>query len=128
MQFKPCRILAALALLLLPGVAVAQNPSTISGTVTREDGTPLPGATIAIPTLSVGGNGPRVMGATSCWCRQRQVKGQEVTLSVRAIGYKPESRRGHHFPRRPDTRFHLAPRTRFSWVRWWSPAPVRKAK
>ena len=54
MQLKPRRMLAAFALLLLPGVAIAQNPSTISGTVTREDGTPLAGATIAIPTMSIG--------------------------------------------------------------------------
>ena len=91
MQFKPRRILAALALLLLPAAAAAQNPSTISGTVTREDGTPLAGATIAIPTMSLGATA-RADGRYVLLVPAEQVNGQQVTLSVRAIGYKPEAR------------------------------------
>ena len=54
MQLVPRRILVALAAMLLPAAALAQNPSTITGTVTREDSTPLPGATVAIPSLGLG--------------------------------------------------------------------------
>ena len=54
MQLVPRRILVALAVVCLPVAAVAQAPATISGTVTREDGSPLPGATVAIPSLGLG--------------------------------------------------------------------------
>ena len=90
MQLKPRRILAALATLCLPVAAFAQTPATISGTVTREDGSPLPGATIAIPTLGVGAT-TRPDGRYSLVFPHR-AEGQTVTLSVRAIGYKPQTR------------------------------------
>jgi TonB-linked SusC/RagA family outer membrane protein len=89
MQLVPRRILVALAAILLPGAALAQNPSTISGTVTREDSTPLPGATVAIPSLGIGTT-TRADGRYALLVPVGRATGQRVTLSVRAIGYKPQ--------------------------------------
>ena len=54
MQLVVRRILVALAATGLPAVALAQAPATVGGTVTREDGSPLAGATVAIPSLGIG--------------------------------------------------------------------------
>ncbi len=91
MQLVPRQILAALAAVLLPAAALAQNPSTISGTITREDASPLPGATVAIPSLGLGATS-RADGRYVLLVRADQAHGQQVTLSIRAIGYKPETR------------------------------------
>ncbi len=91
MQLVPRQILAALAAVLLPAAALAQNPSTISGTITREDASPLPGATVAIPSLGLGATS-RADGRYVLLVRADQAHGQQVTLSIRAIGYKPQTR------------------------------------
>ena len=84
------RILVALAAVCLPAAARAQTPATVSGTVTREDGSPLPGATIASPSLGIGTTS-RADGRYVLIFPQRS-DGQTVTVSVRAIGYKPQTR------------------------------------
>jgi hypothetical protein len=43
----------ALLALLLPIAAAAQEPATITGRVTRQDGAPLQGAVVRIPSLAV---------------------------------------------------------------------------
>ena len=91
MQLVPRRILVALAVVCLPAAALAQAPATISGTVTREDGSPLPGATVAIPSLGLGAT-TRPDGRYTVLVPANRAQGQTVALSVRAIGYKPETR------------------------------------
>src|SRR5207247_1461319 len=90
MQLVPRRLLVALAVLAPPGAALAQNPSTISGVVTREDSTPLAGATVAIPTLGLGTTA-RPDGRYALVIPANQARGQPVTLSIRSIGYKPQT-------------------------------------
>lgn len=91
MQFVPRQILAPLAAMLLPGAALAQNPAIIDGFVLREDSTPLPSATVTIPSLGIGTTA-RADGRYALVVPSDRAQGQEVTLSVRAIGYKPETR------------------------------------
>src|SRR5512141_441201 len=91
MQLVPRRILVALAVVCSPAAALAQAPATFSGTVTREDGSPLPGATVAIPSLGLGAT-TRPDGRYTVLVPANRAQGQTVTLSVRAIGYKPETR------------------------------------
>ncbi len=91
MQLVPRRILVALAVVCLPPAALAQAPATISGTVTREDGSPLPGATVAIGSLGLGAT-TRPDGRYTVLVPANRAQGQTVTLSVRAIGYKPETK------------------------------------
>jgi len=90
MRLSSCRVVAALVAALAPGALWAQQ-ATISGTVSREDGNPIPGATIAIPALNTGTTS-RADGRYSLTIPANRVQGQMVTLSVRAIGFKPEMR------------------------------------
>ncbi|HET8625505.1 MAG TPA: SusC/RagA family TonB-linked outer membrane protein [Gemmatimonadales bacterium] len=91
MRLSLGRILALAALALTPSTAVAQQPAAITGQVTREDGEPLPGATVAIPTIGFGTT-TRADGRYVLTVPGNRVQGQQVTLSVRAIGYKPDTR------------------------------------
>jgi iron complex outermembrane recepter protein len=84
------RLLVALAL-LSPALAYAQEPTVVTGRITtRDDGLPVPGATVAIPTL-------KLSAATDSDGRYRltvpaaQAKGQEVELSVTFAGLQPRS-------------------------------------
>jgi hypothetical protein len=47
------QVLIALATLGLAGSLAAQQPTTVSGHVNRDDGTPLGAATVAIPALGL---------------------------------------------------------------------------
>jgi TonB-linked SusC/RagA family outer membrane protein len=85
------RILIALAAVCLPIAARAQAPATITGTVTREDGSTLAGATVAIPTLGLGAV-TRPDGRYALIVPANRAQGQTITLSIRAIGYKPQTR------------------------------------
>lgn len=85
------RILSLAALLLIPTLASAQQPAAISGQVTREDGEPLAGATVAIASIGFGTT-TRADGRYALTIPGNRVRGQQVTLSVRAIGYKPDTR------------------------------------
>ena len=107
MQLVPRRILVALAAMLLPAAALAQNPSTISGTVTREDSTPLPGATVAIPSLGLGTTA-RADGRYALLIPAAQARGQQVTLSIRSIGYKPQTQEITLSPGDQTVEFRLA--------------------
>ena len=81
----------AAVLLAVPALLVAQQPAAISGQVSREDGEPLPGATVSIPSIGFGTT-TRADGRYVLTVPGNRVQGQQVTLSVRAIGYKPETR------------------------------------
>lgn len=85
------RIIPAAVLLAIPTLLVAQQPADISGQVSREDGEPLAGATVSIPTIGFGTT-TRADGRYVLTIPGNRVQGQQVTLSVRAIGYKPQTR------------------------------------
>jgi TonB-linked SusC/RagA family outer membrane protein len=59
--------------------------------VSREDGEPLAGATVSIPTIGFGTT-TRADGRYVLTIPGNRVQGQQVTLSIRAIGYKPQTR------------------------------------
>ncbi len=96
MRLPSCRvILVALAVsfapLLAPTLVSAQQATTIAGRVGREDGEPLPGATVGIPSLGTGTT-TRADGRYTLTVPANRAQGQAVILSVRAIGYKPETK------------------------------------
>jgi TonB-linked SusC/RagA family outer membrane protein len=91
MTLSFCRSLALAAVLAVPTAAAAQQPAVIGGQVTREDGEPLPGATVAITSIGFGTT-TRADGRYVLTIPGNRVQGQQVTLSVRAIGYKPDTR------------------------------------
>lgn len=82
--------LAALCLAALSGQAQAQG-ATITGKVASEQGNPLLGANATIADLgaSVGSN---TAGIYTITIPGAQVRGQTVTLRVRAIGFVPQQR------------------------------------
>jgi TonB-linked SusC/RagA family outer membrane protein len=75
-------------LVLLPAMLLAQQPSTISGRVTDEQGTGLIGATVAIPSLGLGAS-TRQNGEYTILIPGARAQGQAVSLTARAIGFKP---------------------------------------
>ena len=87
-----CSVQLLLALILLcPAVASAQDPSVVTGRITtRDDGLPLPGATVSIPTL-------KLTAVTDADGRYQlavppgQAKGQSVELNVTFAGLQPRS-------------------------------------
>ncbi|MBA3890597.1 MAG: SusC/RagA family TonB-linked outer membrane protein [Gemmatimonadaceae bacterium] len=82
--------LVALALAVFTaGAAHAQT--TISGRVTNTSGAGLPGANVYISTLNIGAQA-RENGAFTLAVPAAQSQGQSVQLSVRFIGYRPQSR------------------------------------
>jgi TonB-linked SusC/RagA family outer membrane protein len=87
-----CRqiLIAAAAVLASVRPSTAQQPTTITGHVTREDGSPLPGATVAIPELSLSTTS-RADGGYGMLIPSERVNGQNVSLTVRAIGFKPQA-------------------------------------
>jgi len=77
-------------LLLAPAYAFAQNPVTINGRVTSSAGGPLPFAEISIPTLGVGAL-TRDDGRYAIFIPAARVSGQSVQMTVRRLGYKPQT-------------------------------------
>jgi TonB-linked SusC/RagA family outer membrane protein len=84
------RLALAMALVLVPAWAAAQEPATITGRVTNNAGEPLSSANVTIFQLNLlaytspdGSYRLVVPGA--------RVQGQEVTLSARLIGYRAQS-------------------------------------
>jgi TonB-linked SusC/RagA family outer membrane protein len=73
---------------LLPMMVVAQQPSTITGRVTDDKGTAVIGATVAIPSLGLGAT-TRQNGEYTILVPGARAQGQTVSLTARAIGYKP---------------------------------------
>lgn len=80
--------LVAVALLAaLPAAAGAQNPATISGTIKNDAGLPVGFAQIFVDELGIGAT-TRENGKYTLFIPASRVTGQQVTVSVRAIGYK----------------------------------------
>ncbi len=82
-------LLAFLCLLLLPGIALAQN-TTIMGTVSDEDGEPLIGANVVIEELVLGAS-TDIDGRYSFEVPSSRV-GQSVALTAKYIGFTDQSR------------------------------------
>ena len=79
--------LAGFALLLcVASVAAAQAGATISGTVTNEDGTPLPGATVLIQGTTIGTHTDDA-GRYTIVVPASRANGQSAVLLARTIGY-----------------------------------------
>jgi TonB-linked SusC/RagA family outer membrane protein len=79
-----------LLLTLVPAWASAQQSAVITGRVTSESGAPVSNATIFITSLSIGTQSGSD-GAYTLTVPAARVTGQQVTLSVRVLGYKQSS-------------------------------------
>jgi TonB-dependent SusC/RagA subfamily outer membrane receptor len=81
------KLTAAIALLVgAASVASAQSGATISGTVTSEEGTPLPGATVLIQGTTIGTHTDDA-GRYTIVVPASRANGQTSTLIARTIGY-----------------------------------------
>jgi TonB-linked SusC/RagA family outer membrane protein len=83
-----CRAMAVGA--LVPGMLLAQEPATITGRVTDQNGAPVPSATVAVPDMGLGAT-TRQNGEYTLILPSARVQGQAVTLTARGLGYKPQS-------------------------------------
>lgn len=81
---------SAVAAALLPAWLAAQQPAVITGQVTGEDGRAIANATVSIPQFQIGGT-TREDGRYSILVPANRVSGQQVTLTAKAINYKPQS-------------------------------------
>jgi TonB-linked SusC/RagA family outer membrane protein len=86
--FKRITLVAA-ALATIASVAAAQG-TTISGRVTSEQGAPIPGVSVFIPTLNIGGQ-TNDAGNYTFVVSSANAHGQSVTLTARVIGYSARS-------------------------------------
>src|SRR6266545_2474282 len=86
------RIASCLAALVVAATAraPAQNPVTITGRVTNAADVPLPFADISIPSLGLGAT-PRDDGKYAIFIPAARVSGQAVQITVRRLGYKPQT-------------------------------------
>jgi TonB-linked SusC/RagA family outer membrane protein len=82
--------LCVAAPLLVPAWLLAQDPATITGTVTREDGAPLSAANVFIESLGVG-SATDASGRYTFTVPGGRAAGQQVDLTVRRIGYLVKS-------------------------------------
>ena len=86
------RILASAAITIMPAIAAAQAPVTITGHVTAERGATLGNVTVSLAELGLGAI-TRDDGSYSLRIPGARVVGQTVTLSARRVGYKPKTAR-----------------------------------
>src|SRR3954471_24669809 len=89
LNFRQMFIIAATLLGLARSVA-AQQPTTITGHVNRDDGTPLGGANVWVPALGIGTTS-RADGSFGLLVPSGQAQGQTVAVTARAIGFKPQT-------------------------------------
>ena len=81
------RTLAACALALLPALAAAQQPATVTGRVTdAQNQQPLGGVSVSIEALRLGGYTDE-SGRYSFSVPAENARGQTVTLTARRLGY-----------------------------------------
>jgi TonB-linked SusC/RagA family outer membrane protein len=76
------------AALAVPVALAAQQPATVTGKVTGEGGAGLPGVSVSIPELGLGGL-TRDNGVYLFTVPGARVNRQNVTLTARRVGYKP---------------------------------------
>ena len=82
--------LALPALVLLPGVTLAQQPATLTGRVTTEAGQPLSSAAIVIEQLGAGAT-TRADGSYTILIPGARVPSGPVTVTARLVGFKARS-------------------------------------
>jgi TonB-linked SusC/RagA family outer membrane protein len=82
--------LAVAALVLLPGLTLAQQPATLTGRVTGEAGQPLPSAGVIIEQLSAGAV-TRPDGSYTILIPGARVPSGPVTVTARLVGFKASS-------------------------------------
>jgi TonB-linked SusC/RagA family outer membrane protein len=78
------------AVALLPAWLAAQDAAVISGAVTGENGRRLAGASVSVQQLGLGAT-TRDDGRYTILVPAARVTGQQVTLTARAINYKPQT-------------------------------------
>jgi len=91
-----CKILLALFVcvaLLNPLASWTQDRSVISGKVTDEAGEPLPGANISIQLTNLGA-ATNINGEFEFTVPASALRGQEVTIMARFIGYRTKNPHG----------------------------------
>src|ERR1043166_8451148 len=81
------------ALVARPRLAGAQEPVTITGTVTSDAGAPVAQAEVAIPTMGLGALS-REDGRYAIVVPGARAAGQTVTLVARRLGYKAQTAEG----------------------------------
>ena len=84
------RTLTAWALTLLPGLALAQQPATVTGVVTDARSQPLSAVSVSIEAMRLGGYTDEA-GRYSFTVPAENARGQTVTLSARRLGFAPKS-------------------------------------
>jgi TonB-dependent SusC/RagA subfamily outer membrane receptor len=90
-----CKILLVLFVcvaLLNPLISLAQDDAVISGKVTDEAGEPLPGANVSVQLTNLGA-ATNVKGEYHFTIPASALRGQEVTLEARFIGYRTKSQK-----------------------------------
>lgn len=103
------RMLATVgAVALLPFGLAAQEAATIGGQVLSQDGKPIPGATIAIPEMGLGATS-RTDGRYTVTVPAARVQGQRVSVTARAINFKPMTVQVTIAPGQQTQDFTLAP-------------------
>ncbi|HWP02824.1 MAG TPA: SusC/RagA family TonB-linked outer membrane protein [Gemmatimonadaceae bacterium] len=98
----------ALGWLLLVRPVSAQQGATITGRVTSEGGQPIGYATVVLEGMALGAT-TREDGTYSISVPAARVSGQQATLTVRAIGYRAQSRTISLTPGSQTQDFTLAP-------------------
>lgn len=89
-RFVRSAIAIACATALLPALAVAQQSTTVSGRVTSEAGAPLNSASVFIEGMNIGSLSDQD-GKYTFLVPSARVKGQQVTITARLIGFKAQS-------------------------------------
>lgn len=84
------RTLTACALALLPVIAAAQQPATVTGRVTDAQNQPLGGVSVSVEALRLGGYTDDA-GRYSFTVPAENARGQTVTLAARRLGYIPKT-------------------------------------
>ncbi len=99
---------ASAAAVAFPLCVAAQQPAVITGHVTGEGGRPVVNASVALTQLGVGSN-TRDDGTYTILVPAARVTGEQATLTVRAINYKPQTATVTLAPGQISQDFTLAP-------------------
>ncbi|HKW08922.1 MAG TPA: TonB-dependent receptor plug domain-containing protein, partial [Gemmatimonadaceae bacterium] len=83
-------VLAGLFLGIVPAIASAQQPTILTGRVTTDAGTPLQGASITIPALSLGAYS-QADGRYSFTVPATRSTGQLIRVTARRIGFRAQA-------------------------------------
>ena len=90
MKSRLLLLVTTLLVMAVPGAALAQN-AIITGVIADSEGSPLPGATVVIPSLNLGAAAD-VDGRFNIRVPERQTDGRTVQITARFVG-SPTRRR-----------------------------------